>query len=621
MTLDISKYPTLALANTPDELRALPKEVLPKLCEELRTYLLNSVSQSSGHLASGLGTVELTVAIHYVYQTPFDQLIWDVGHQAYPHKILTGRREQLTTIRQKNGLHPFPWREESEYDTLSVGHSSTSISAALGMAICAQKENKSRKIVSVIGDGAITAGMAFEAMNHAGGITPDMLVILNDNEMSISENVGALNNHLARLLSGNLYTSFREGGKKVLSGIPPIKELVKKTEEHLKGMVAPGTMFEELGFNYIGPVDGHDVVELIKTLKNMRELKGPQFLHVMTKKGKGYEPAEKDPIGYHGVPKFDPSHGALPKNHNQSPSYSKIFGDFLCDMASQDPKLLAITPAMREGSGMVRFSKEYPDQFFDVAIAEQHAVTLATGMAISGYHPIVAIYSTFLQRAYDQLIHDVAIMNLPVMFAIDRAGLVGADGPTHQGAFDISFMRCIPNMIIMTPSDENECRQMLYTGYTHPGPAAVRYPRGSGTGAALNETFTALEIGKGRIIRLGQRVAILNFGPLLHQALEAAETLDATVADMRFVKPLDATLIRSLAKDHDVLVTLEENAVAGGAGSGVTELLMKEKRMVPVLQLGLPNQFIHQGTQAELYSELELDAEGILKQITEYLKK
>lgn len=621
MTLDISKYPTLALANTPEELRLLPKETLPTLCDELRTYLLNSVSQSSGHLASGLGTVELTVALHYVYNTPVDQLIWDVGHQAYPHKILTGRRDQMPTIRQKDGLHPFPWREESEYDTLSVGHSSTSISAGLGMAISAQKEGEGRKVVSVIGDGAITAGMAFEAMNHAGDVHPDMLVILNDNEMSISENVGALNNHLAKVLSGSLYTSIREGGKKVLSGVPPIKELVRRTEEHLKGMVVPGTLFEELGFNYIGPIDGHDVNELVKTLKNMRELKGPQFLHIMTKKGKGYEPAEKDPIGYHAVPKFAPSNNSLPKSSGGKPTFSKIFGDFLCDMAAQDPKLMAITPAMREGSGMVRFSKEYPDQYFDVAIAEQHAVTLATGMAIAGDHPIVAIYSTFLQRGYDQLIHDVAIMDLPVMFAIDRAGLVGADGQTHQGAFDLSFMRCIPNMVIMAPSDENECRQMLYTGHKHTGPSAVRYPRGSGMGTEIEKDFTALEIGKGRIVRKGEKVAILSFGTFLGNALEAAENLNATVADMRFVKPLDEALIRQLAAEHDVLVTLEENAIAGGAGAGVIEFMMKDKIIKPVLNLGLPDRFVPQGTQDELHEELGLDAKGIEKSINDYLAK
>lgn len=621
MTLDIATYPTLALANTPEELRSLPKEVLPQLCEELRTYLLNSVSQSSGHLASGLGTVELTVAIHYVYHTPFDQLVWDVGHQAYPHKILTGRRDQMSTIRQKNGLHPFPWREESEYDTLSVGHSSTSISAGLGMAISAAKEGKNRKVVSVIGDGAITAGMAFEAMNHAGDVDADMLVVLNDNEMSISENVGALNNHLARMLSGNFYTSIREGSKKVLSGVPPIKELVRRTEEHLKGMVIPGTLFEELGFNYIGPVDGHDVLDLVKTLKNMRDLKGPQFLHIMTKKGKGYEPAEKDPIGYHGVPKFDPAQSRLPKSNGAKPTFSNIFGDFLCDMAAQDANLMAITPAMREGSGMVRFSKQYPDQYFDVAIAEQHAVTLATGLAIGGNQPIVAIYSTFLQRGYDQLIHDVAIMDLPVMFAIDRAGLVGADGQTHQGAFDLSFMRCIPNMVIMAPSDENECRQMLYTGHKHQGPSAVRYPRGSGCGAEVAAEFTALEIGKGRIVRQGEKVAILSFGTFLPEAMIAAESLNATVADMRFVKPLDEDLIIELANSHDVLVTLEENTIAGGAGAGVLEFMMSHKLLKPVLNLGLPDRFVAQGSQQELYTELGLDAKGIQSSIEDYLAK
>lgn len=626
MTLDISKYPTLALASIPEELRSLPKETLPKLCEELRTYLLNSVSQSSGHLASGLGTVELTVALHYVYNTPFDQLIWDVGHQAYPHKILTGRRDRMPTIRKKDGLHPFPWREESEYDTLSVGHSSTSISAALGMAISAIKEGKDRKVVSVIGDGAITAGMAFEAMNHAGDVHPDMLVVLNDNEMSISENVGALNNHLAQALSGSFYTSIREGGKKVLSNMPSVKELVRRTEEHLKGMVVPGTLFEELGFNYIGPIDGHDVIELTKTLKNMRELKGPQFLHIMTKKGKGHEPAEKDPIGYHAVPKFDPNNSKLPKAKPASPTFSNVFGDFLCDMAAQDPTLMAITPAMREGSGMVRFSKEFPEQYFDVAIAEQHSVTLATGMAIAGNNPIVAIYSTFLQRGYDQLIHDVAIMDLPVMFAIDRAGLVGADGQTHQGAFDLSFLRCIPNMVIMAPSDENECRQMLYTGHKHTGPCAVRYPRGGGTGAEIEKAFTALEIGKGRIVKQGnakegEKVAILSFGTFLANALEAAESIDATVADMRFVNPLDEELIKELASTHDVLVTVEENAIAGGAGAGVVEFLMKEKQLKPVLNLGLPDKFIHQGTQQELHEELGLDAKGIELAIKEYLAK
>ncbi|EAS44428.1 1-deoxy-D-xylulose-5-phosphate synthase [Photobacterium profundum] len=619
MTLDISKYPHLALANTPDELRLLPVESLPEVCDELRTYLLNSVSQSSGHFASGLGAVELTVALHHVYNTPFDHLIWDVGHQAYPHKILTGRRDQMSTIRQKDGIHPFPWRGESEYDVLSVGHSSTSISAGLGMAIAANKEGLGRKVVSVIGDGAITAGMAFEAMNHAGDVHSDMLVILNDNEMSISENVGALNNHLARLLSGSLYTTIREGGKKVLAGAPPIKELVKRAEEHIKGMVVPGTMFEELGFNYIGPVDGHDVAELVKTLKNMRNLKGPQFLHIMTKKGKGYAPAEADPINYHAVPKFDLSQNPLPKATNAKPTFSKIFGDWLCDMAAEDEKLMAITPAMREGSGMVRFSKEYPSQYFDVAIAEQHAVTLASGMAIGGYNPVVAIYSTFLQRGYDQLIHDVAIMELPVMFAIDRGGLVGADGQTHQGAFDLSFMRCIPNIVIMAPSDENECRQMLYTGHKHQGPSAVRYPRGNGLGADIQHEMTALEIGKGIVRRQGERIAILSFGTMLGYTLEAAEKLNATVADMRFVKPLDEALILELAANHDVLVTVEENAIAGGAGSGVIEFMMKSKCLKPVLNIGLPDRFVEQGTQQELHTALEIDAAGIEKQIRDYI--
>ncbi|MCP4955247.1 MAG: 1-deoxy-D-xylulose-5-phosphate synthase [Photobacterium aquimaris] len=621
MTLDISKYPHLALANTPDELRLLPAESLPQVCDELRTYLLKTVSQTSGHFASGLGTVELTVALHYVYNTPFDHVIWDVGHQAYPHKILTGRRDRMSTIRQKDGLHPFPWRGESEYDVLSVGHSSTSISAGLGMAIAAEKEALGRKVVSVIGDGAITAGMAFEAMNHAGDIHSDMLVILNDNEMSISENVGGLSNHLAHLLAGNFYASIREGGKKVLSNAPPIKEIVKRAEEHIKGMVVPSTMFEELGFNYIGPIDGHDIDELVKTLKNIRQLKGPQFLHIMTKKGKGYAPAEADPINYHAVPKFDLSEKPLPKANNTSPTFSKIFGDWLCDMAAVDDKLMAITPAMREGSGMVRFSKEYPDQYFDVAIAEQHAVTLASGMAIGGYHPIVAIYSTFLQRGYDQLIHDVAIMNLPVMFAIDRAGLVGADGQTHQGAFDISFMRCIPNMVIMAPSDENECRQMLYTGHQHQGPTAVRYPRGCGLGTEVETTMTALEIGKGIVRHQGEKVAILNFGAMLGYSLDAAENLNATVADMRFVKPLDEALILELAANHDVLVTVEENTIAGGAGSGVIEFLMQQKCIKPVLTIGLPDRFIEQGTQAELHHMLEIDGPGIEKQIVEYLAK
>ncbi|MEB5707339.1 1-deoxy-D-xylulose-5-phosphate synthase [Pantoea anthophila] len=619
MSFDIAKYPTLALANTVQELRALPKEKLPALCDELRQYLLDSVSRSSGHFASGLGVVELTVALHYVYNTPFDHLVWDVGHQAYPHKILTGRRDRIGTIRQKNGVHPFPWRGESEYDVLSVGHSSTSISAGLGMAAAAEREGQGRRTACIIGDGAITAGMAFEAMNHAGDIKPDMLVILNDNEMSISENVGALNNRLAQILSGKTYARLREGSKRVLTNLPPIKELVKRTEEHLKGMVVPGTLFEELGFNYIGPVDGHDVLTLVNTLSNMRNLKGPQFLHIMTKKGKGYAPAEEDPIAWHAVPKFDPAIGELPKSAEGLPSYSKIFGNWLCEMAADDPKLMAITPAMREGSGMVAFSREFPQQYFDVAIAEQHAVTFAAGMAIGGYKPIVAIYSTFLQRAYDQLIHDVAIQKLPVLFAIDRGGIVGADGQTHQGAFDLAYLRCVPEMVIMTPSDENECRQMLYTGYHYQdGPSAVRYPRGTGVGTPL-APLQSLPLGKGVVKRQGEEVAILNFGTLLPEAAAAAEALNATLVDMRFVKPLDEALIAELAATHTSLITLEEGAIKGGAGSGVNEFVMAKRLAVPVLNIGLPDEFIPQGTQEEVRHDYLLDAEGIQQQITRWL--
>jgi len=617
----MNNYPLLSLINSPEDLRLLNKEQLPQLCQELRGYLLESVSQTSGHLASGLGTVELTVALHYVYKTPFDQLIWDVGHQAYPHKILTGRRDQMSTIRQKDGIHPFPWREESEFDVLSVGHSSTSISAGLGIAVAAERENAGRKTVCVIGDGAITAGMAFEALNHAGSVHTDMLVILNDNEMSISENVGALNNHLARIFSGSIYSTLRDGSKKILDKVPPVKNFMKKTEEHMKGvMFSPeSTLFEELGFNYIGPVDGHNIDELVATLTNMRNLKGPQFLHIKTKKGKGYAPAEKDPIGFHGVPKFDPISGELPK-HNTKPTYSKIFGDWLCEMAEKDSKIIGITPAMREGSGMVEFSQRFPEQYFDVAIAEQHAVTFATGLAIGGYKPVVAIYSTFLQRAYDQLIHDVAIQNLPVLFAIDRAGIVGADGPTHQGAFDLSFMRCIPNMIIMTPSDENECRQMLYTGYQCGKPAAVRYPRGNAIGVELTP-LEILPIGKSRLIREGQKIAILNFGTLLPSALEAAEKLNATVVDMRFVKPIDIEMINVLAQTHDYLVTLEENAIQGGAGSAVAEVLNSSGKSSALLQLGLPDYFIPQATQQEALKDLGLDSKGIEEKILNFIAK
>jgi len=620
MTLNLADYPNLAKANTPEDLRLMSKDNLPVIADELRRYLLDSVSQSSGHFASGLGTVELTVALHYVYNTPFDRLIWDVGHQAYPHKILTNRRHKMSTIRQKNGLHPFPWPPESEYDTFAVGHSSTSISAALGMAIAADREKKGRKVVAVIGDGAMTAGLAFEAMNHAGDIGKDMVVILNDNEMSISENVGALNSHLARLLTGDFYNTIRDGSKKILSNVPPIKDLASRAEEHIKGMVVPGTIFEELGFNYIGPIDGHDVLAVVDTLKNMRKIKGPQILHVVTKKGKGYELAEKDPIKWHAVPKFNHLDKKLPKTKPSAPSFSAIFGQWLCDMAETDKDLMAITPAMREGSGMVTFSQRFPEQYFDVAIAEQHSVTLAAGMAREGKNTVVAIYSTFLQRAYDQLIHDVAIQNLPVLFAIDRAGIVGADGPTHQGAFDISFMRCVPNLIIMTPSDELECRNMLYTGHKAKSPAAVRYPRGCGSGIDATGPMALLEIGKANKIRSGKRIAILNFGTLMPHADAAARELGATLIDMRFVKPIDQDAVLEAASQHALIVTVEEGAIIGGAGSAVGELLFKYQANTKLLQLGLPDQFIMQGTQQEMHAELQLDATGIVAQINAFIQ-
>ncbi len=613
-------YTLLQQINLPADLKKLDRSQLLLLCEQLRQYLLESVSKSSGHLASGLGVVELTVALHYVFDAPFDQLIWDVGHQAYPHKILTGRREQMKTIRQKDGLHPFPWREESEYDVLSVGHSSTSISAGLGIALAAQKEGKNRKTICVIGDGAITAGMAFEAINHAGSLHPDMLVILNDNEMSISENVGGLSKHFARLMTAPCYTHLREQSKKVLANLPPIKEFIKKTEEHIKGFVSPvGTMFEQLGFNYIGPIDGHNVEELIATLSNMKKRTGPQFLHIKTKKGKGYAPAEKDPIRYHGVPKFDHKCHELPKSSVPMPTYSKIFGDWLCEIAAQDPKLIAITPAMREGSGMVEFSQQFPAQFFDAAIAEQHAVTLAAGFAIAGMHPVVAIYSTFLQRAYDQVIHDIAIQKLPVLLAIDRAGIVGADGPTHQGTFDLSFLRCIPNLIIMTPSNENECRQMLYTGYKCGQPAAVRYPRGNAIGVAL-QPLTLLPIGVAYEYRQGENIAILNFGTLLPSVKIVAEKLNATVVDMRFVKPLDTAKIDELVKTHSLLVSVEENSIRGGAGSAVGEYLLAKQYSAKLLTIGVPDIFVPQGSQAEMLAEMRLDVAGIEAQIREFVQ-
>ncbi|WP_404400021.1 1-deoxy-D-xylulose-5-phosphate synthase [Idiomarina seosinensis] len=599
----------------PTDLRRLQARQLPQVCAEVRQFLLNSVSKSSGHLASGLGTVELTVALHYVFNTPADKLVWDVGHQAYPHKILTGRKQQLHTIRQKDGLHPFPWAEESPYDVLSVGHSSTSISAALGLAVAAERRGSKEKTVAIIGDGAMTAGMAFEAMNHAGDIKPNMLVILNDNDMSISENVGALNRHFARLLSGKVYTSLREQGKKLLKPLPHIQNFASRAEEHMKGMMSPGTIFEELGFNYIGPIDGHDVEEVVEALTNMRDLSGPQLLHVVTQKGKGYRPAEDDPIGYHGVPKFDPKLSQLPSKPPGIPSYSDVFGQWLCDTADKDQLLMAITPAMREGSGMVNFSKQYPRQYFDVAIAEQHSVTYAAGLAIAGFKPVVAIYSTFLQRAYDQLIHDVALQNLDVLFAIDRAGIVGADGPTHQGAFDLSYLRCIPNMLVMTPGDEQECRDMLKTGYDYSGPAAVRYPRGAGTGCQLRSEDKKLEIGKSRTLVKGQQVALLNFGALLPECQQAAEQLDATLIDMRFVKPIDEQAIIEAAQTHSLLVTVEENVIQGGAGTAVLEVLARHHLQVKTLAIGLPDSFIKHGGQEEIRTELGLDAAAIIERI------
>jgi len=627
MTINLADYPLLSKIDLPKNLRDLSQNQLPQVSKELRQYLLNSVSKSSGHFASGLGTIELTVALHYVYQTPFDQVIWDVGHQAYPHKILTGRRDQMQTIRKKNGLHPFPWREESEYDVLSVGHSSTSISAALGLAVANEKEGKNRKVVAVIGDGAMTAGMAFEALNHAGDIGKDMLVILNDNEMSISENVGALNNHLAKLLSGNIYAGIREGSKRILKGIPPIHELASRAEEHLKGMVVPSTFFEELGFNYIGPIDGHDVNGLVDTIRNMRNLKGPQLLHIATTKGKGYQAAENDPIKYHAVPKFDHTQTNLPKSAPSLPTYSHIFGDWLCKTAAINEKLMAVTPAMREGSGMVEFSQRFPKQYFDVAIAEQHAVTFAAGLAIGGFKPVVAIYSSFLQRGYDQLIHDVAIQNLPVLFAIDRAGVVGADGSTHQGTFDLSFLRCIPNMIIMAPSDERECQLMLNTGLSLNQPAAVRYPRGNGTGAELPEisanNIETIELGKGIVKQQGEKIALLSFGTLLAESEKAAQALNATLVDMRFVKPLDEKLITELAQSHSTLVTIEDNVIAGGAGSAVNEFLLANKLInnnLNILNIGLPDIFIKHGTQPEMHHELGLDSDGIVLKINTFLQ-
>jgi len=616
---------TSSLLNTitdPADVRALSEDQLPQLAEELREFLLHSVSQTGGHLAAGLGTVDLTIALHYVFNTPDDKLVWDVGHQAYPHKILTGRRERMPTIRKKDGLSAFPTRDESPYDTFGVGHSSTSISAALGMAIAAGLENRDSHAVAIIGDGGLTGGMAFEALNHAGALDANLLVVLNDNEMSISPNVGAMNNYLAKLLSGRFYSTIRQGSKELLKDrMPTVWELARRAEEHVKGMVAPGTLFEELGFNYIGPIDGHDMDTLVTTLRNLRNTDGPRFLHIVTKKGKGYLPAEMDPVAYHGVGTFDPSKDHLPKAKPSTPTYTEVFGKWLCDMAEKDSRLLGVTPAMREGSGLVEFEQRFTERYFDVGIAEQHAVTLAAGQACEGYKPVVAIYSTFLQRAYDQLIHDVVLQGLPVLFAIDRAGLVGPDGPTHAGSFDLTYLRCLPNMVIMAPADENECRQMLYTGFQHNGPAAVRYPRGKGPGTNVAEEMTALPMGKAEIRRKGKKIALLAFGSMVSPALEVGENLDATVVNMRFVKPLDEAMILKMAETHDLLVSIEENVIAGGAGNGINEVLNAHICKARLLTIGLPDTFIEQGTREEVLSVAGLDVPGILASIKSFQKE
>jgi 1-deoxy-D-xylulose-5-phosphate synthase len=612
--------PLLDTIHQPSDLRALGRQQLPQLATELREFLVDTVSKTGGHFASNLGSIELTIALHYVFNTPDDRLVWDVGHQTYPHKILTGRRERMGSMRQKGGLAGFPKREESPYDTFGVGHSSTSIGAALGMAAAAKMQGLDRKCVAIIGDGAMTAGQAFEALNNAGAMDTDLLVILNDNDMSISPNVGALNNYLAKLMSGRFYAAMREGSSKVLGMAPPLKEIASKVEEHVKGFFTPGTLFEEFGFNYIGPIDGHDLDVLVDTLKNIRSLKGPQFLHIVTKKGHGYKLAENDPVKYHGVTKFDPANGLAGGKSGGKPQYTQVFGDWICDMAKLDARLVGITPAMREGSGLVRFEKEHPDRYFDVAIAEQHAVTFAAGLACDGAKPVVAIYSTFLQRGYDQLIHDVALQNLPVMFAIDRAGLVGADGPTHAGAFDISFLRCIPNMTVLAPSDENECRQLLYTAFCINSPTAVRYPRGVGPGVEIQQEMSAQPVGKGVLRRSGQgKVAILAFGSMVAPALAAAEALDASVADMRFVKPLDTGLIRQLADKHDYIVTVEENVVMGGAGSGCLEAMQAMGIVKPALLLGLPDDYVEHGDPTVLLADCGLNASGIEASIRNWL--
>lgn len=617
--------PLLDTVNAPADLRKLNADELVQLTDELRLFMLFCVGKTGGHFGAGLGVTELTVALHYVFNTPNDRLVWDVGHQTYPHKILTGRREQMLSMRQKDGLSGFPKRSESEFDTFGVGHSSTSISAALGMAMASAQLEESRKTVAIMGDGAMTAGMAFEAINHASHVDKDLLVILNDNQMSISKNVGGLSTYFSKLWASRFYNQLRERGKKALSSLPHAKNFVRRTEEYMKSMVSPATIFEELGFYYIGPIDGHDLPLLVQTLTNLKAIKGPVMLHIITHKGKGFAPAENDPVGYHALNKIEPKQAVLvaadepPKK--AKPKYQKVFGDWLCDMAAKDQRLIGITPAMCDGSGMNEFAEQFPDRYEDVAIAEQHAVTLAAGMACEGLKPVVAIYSTFLQRAYDQLIHDVAIQNLDVLFALDRAGLVGEDGATHAGAYDISYLRCIPNMLLMAPSDENETRQLLYTGYMHSGPAAVRYPRGTGPGATIQKEMSAVPIGKGIVVREGSGAAILNFGTLLDSAVTVANQLNSTVADMRFIKPIDKELIRSLAETHDLLVTLEENSIAGGAGSGVIEFLAAEGIVMPVLQLGLPDKLIDHGTHAEQLVSINLDTASIQSAIVDRLKQ
>jgi 1-deoxy-D-xylulose-5-phosphate synthase len=621
----MSAYPLLETVDDPAELRALDRKQLPQLATELRAFIVDSVAATGGHLSSNLGTVELTIALHYVFQTPADKLIWDVGHQTYGHKILTGRRAGMGKLRQKGGIAGFPRREESPYDTFGTAHSSTSISAAIGMAVAARQQGLDHRVVAVIGDGAMTAGMAFEALNNAKQADANVIVVLNDNDMSISENVGALNNYLAKLMSGRFYAATKKTAEKMLSVAPPMKDFARRFEEHAKGMITPSTLFEEFGFNYTGPIDGHNIEVLIDTLQNVKRLTGPQFLHVVTRKGQGYKHAEEDPITYHGPGKFDPGVGIVkpkpPKDARPKPTYTQVFGEWLCDMARADKRLIGITPAMREGSGLVKFSQQFPDRYFDVGIAEQHAVTFAAGLAVAGMKPVVAIYSTFLQRAYDQLIHDVALQNLAVVFALDRGGLVGADGPTHHGAFDLSYLRCIPNMTVMAPSDENECRQMLYTAFTLDTPTAVRYPRGTGTGVEVQQEMRAVPIGRGEVRREGKRVAILAFGSMLKPSMDAGAELNATVADMRFVKPIDRDLVFRLATSHDLLVTIEENVIAGGAGAAVLEALAADGLSVPVLTLGLPAKFVEHGDPHQLLVDCGLDAGGIVRSVRERLSR